>query len=49
MNFAGHPTVGPAFVSVRQGYVSPQSQTFCVEENVGAIPAIVDQEEHSIF
>jgi trans-2,3-dihydro-3-hydroxyanthranilate isomerase len=49
MDFAGHPTVGAGFVLVQQGCVSPGSQNFCVEELVGAIPVIVDEEERSML
>lgn len=49
MDFAGHPTVGTAFVLIQRGYVSPESQNFCVQENVGAIPIIVDREQPSMF
>lgn len=43
MDFAGHPTVGTAFVFVRQGLVRPGTRRFCVEENVGAIPIVVEE------
>src|SRR5437016_8191077 len=49
MDFAGHPTVGTGFVLVQQGYVSPGSESFSVEENVGAISLLIDQEERSML
>src|SRR5271170_7448267 len=49
MEFAGHPTVGTAFVLVQKGIVSSGTRNFCVEENVGAIPVVVDERDPSIL
>jgi trans-2,3-dihydro-3-hydroxyanthranilate isomerase len=49
MDFAGHPTVGTAFVLIQQGPVSRESGNFCVEENVGAVPVAIDEKERSML
>lgn len=48
MDFAGHPTVGAGFVLIQDGHVPPGSEKFCVEENVGAIPIALDQDERTM-
>jgi trans-2,3-dihydro-3-hydroxyanthranilate isomerase len=42
MDFAGHPTVGSAYVLLDEGVVSKGTTRFVVEENVGPIPINVD-------
>jgi trans-2,3-dihydro-3-hydroxyanthranilate isomerase len=42
MDFAGHPTVGTAYILVDEGKVPLEATRFSVEENVGAIPISVD-------
>jgi trans-2,3-dihydro-3-hydroxyanthranilate isomerase len=42
MDFAGHPTVGSAYVLLDEGKVSKGTTRFVVEENVGPIPINVD-------
>jgi trans-2,3-dihydro-3-hydroxyanthranilate isomerase len=42
MDFAGHPTIGTAYVLVDEGKVSKATERFIVEENVGPIPISVD-------
>ena len=49
MDFAGHPTVGAAFVLLQQQSVPSGSDGFSMEENVGAIPVAVDAQERSML
>lgn len=42
MDFAGHPTVGTAFILLDEGMVPKDRLRFLVEENVGPIPIRVD-------
>jgi trans-2,3-dihydro-3-hydroxyanthranilate isomerase len=42
MRFAGHPTVGTAFVLLDEGMVPKQSDRFLLEEKVGPVPVRVD-------
>ena len=42
MDFAGHPTVGTAYVMRRLGLVPRDAATFALEENVGRVPIRVD-------
>lgn len=42
MRFAGHPTIGGAFVALQCGLVDRQMQRFFVEEPVGAVPVRVE-------
>jgi trans-2,3-dihydro-3-hydroxyanthranilate isomerase len=49
MDFAGHPTIGSAFLLMQMGHVNAGTQFFSVEENVGAIPIIVDPTERSML
>lgn len=44
MDFAGHPTVGTAFVMRRLGIVPPNTTKFVLAENVGPVPVRVDDE-----
>jgi trans-2,3-dihydro-3-hydroxyanthranilate isomerase len=45
MDFAGHPTVGSAYILLDEGMVSKGTTRFAVEENVGPIPINVDSTE----
>jgi trans-2,3-dihydro-3-hydroxyanthranilate isomerase len=42
MEFAGHPTIGTAYVMRRLGIVPSQATTFVLEENVGPVRIRVD-------
>jgi trans-2,3-dihydro-3-hydroxyanthranilate isomerase len=42
LRFAGHPTVGTAFVLVRTGAIPPGTRSFVFEEGVGPIQVRVD-------
>ncbi len=42
MAFAGHPTIGAAFVAHREGMLAHAS--FACEENIGAVPVTIDDE-----
>src|SRR5271170_6048862 len=42
MAFAGHPTVGGAFVLLQEGIVPKNSSAFVVEEKIGPIPIRID-------
>src|SRR5207245_11438174 len=41
--FAGHPTVGTAWVLLDEGLVSPDGTAFTLEEGVGPMPVRVDR------
>ena len=49
MDFAGHPTIGSAYLLMQLGHVRADADSFSVEENVGAIPIAVDRKEHSML
>jgi PhzF family phenazine biosynthesis protein len=49
LDFAGHPTLGTAFVLIQMGHVRPEAECFAVEENVGAIAIAVDRTERSML
>jgi trans-2,3-dihydro-3-hydroxyanthranilate isomerase len=42
MIFAGHPTVGSAFVLLEEGIVPKNSSAFVVEEKIGPVPIRID-------
>src|SRR5580692_7961995 len=42
MVFAGHPTVGGAFVLLEEGIVPKNSSAFVVEEKIGPVPIRID-------
>lgn len=42
MEFAGHPTIGTAYVMRKLGIVPASLQNFILEENVGPVPVRVD-------
>jgi trans-2,3-dihydro-3-hydroxyanthranilate isomerase len=42
MAFAGHPTIGGAFVLLQEGIVPKDSNAFVVEEQIGPIPIRID-------
>jgi len=43
MDFAGHPTIGAAYVLLHEGLLQPETNRFSVDENVGVIPIRVDR------
>ena len=49
MQFAGHPTIGTAFVMRRLGIVPRSSKHFVLQENVGDVPVRVDDGEDPII
>lgn len=49
MRFAGHPTVGTAWVLRECGIVARDAQTFALEEPVGAVPIRVDAGEDPLI
>jgi trans-2,3-dihydro-3-hydroxyanthranilate isomerase len=42
MEFAGHPTIGTAYVMRRLGLVPSSASTFALAENVGLVPVRID-------
>jgi trans-2,3-dihydro-3-hydroxyanthranilate isomerase len=42
MRFAGHPTIGTAYVLVDEGVIPKGTASFLLEEKVGAVPVRVD-------
>ena len=49
MAFAGHPTVGTAFVLVQKGIVPSDSTEFMLEEEVGPIPIRIAGEQRPLI
>ena len=49
MVFAGHPTVGTAFVLLQEKAVSGSSAAFSLEEDVGAVPIRVELDHHPLI
>ena len=47
--FAGHPTIGTAFIMRRLGIVEADAQNFALSENVGRVPIRVDAGEDPIL
>lgn len=45
MEFAGHPTIGTAYVLRDRGVVARDAQSFVLHENIGGVPVRVDEEE----
>ncbi len=43
MDFAGHPTIGTAYVLMDEGLVSEGTENFILEEKVGPVPIQVDK------
>src|ERR1700681_1500302 len=43
MDFAGHPTIGTAFVLLDEGGISPGATDFMLEENIGPVPISVER------
>ena len=43
--FAGHPTIGTAFVLLSEGLVPPASERFVLEEGVGPVPIRIEPGE----
>jgi trans-2,3-dihydro-3-hydroxyanthranilate isomerase len=44
MKFAGHPTIGSAFVLMDEGAVARDARTFVLEEKVGPVPIRVERD-----
>jgi trans-2,3-dihydro-3-hydroxyanthranilate isomerase len=42
MNFAGHPTIGTAYVLARQGLVPPGTERIVLGEGIGPVPVELD-------
>jgi trans-2,3-dihydro-3-hydroxyanthranilate isomerase len=49
LQFAGHPTIGTAFVMRTLGIVPGSSKQFVLQENVGDVPVRVDEGEDPII
>jgi trans-2,3-dihydro-3-hydroxyanthranilate isomerase len=49
LSFAGHPTVGTAWVLREEGIVERERQAFGLEEPVGAVPVRVDTGAHPLI
>lgn len=49
MEFAGHPTVGTAYVLRALGAVAPDMRGFVLEEKVGPVPVRVDADDDPIL
>ncbi len=49
MEFAGHPTIGTAYVMRKISMVSKAAPEFIIEENVGPVPIRVDAGEDPIL
>ncbi|HEV7178229.1 MAG TPA: PhzF family phenazine biosynthesis protein [Candidatus Baltobacteraceae bacterium] len=49
MEFAGHPTIGTAYVLRALGIVPPDSREFLLEENIGRVPVRVDSGDDPIL
>jgi trans-2,3-dihydro-3-hydroxyanthranilate isomerase len=49
MAFAGHPTIGTAFVLLQEGTVSRNTSTFILEEQVGPIPLRIEGDQRPLI
>lgn len=49
MPFAGHPTIGTAFVLLQEGIVPRDSRAFALEEQVGPVPIRIDAGERPMI
>jgi trans-2,3-dihydro-3-hydroxyanthranilate isomerase len=49
MVFAGHPTIGTAFVLLDEGVVSAKTGGFVLEEEIGPVPVRVESGERSML
>jgi len=49
MAFAGHPTVGTAFVMLQEKIVPPESSAFVLEELIGPVPIRVEAGERPLI
>jgi trans-2,3-dihydro-3-hydroxyanthranilate isomerase len=47
--FAGHPTIGAAFVLLQDGMVPKESERFVLEEKVGPVPIRVERGERPLL
>ena len=45
LGFAGHPTIGTAFVLMDEGVVARTSERFALEEGIGPVPVRVEAGE----
>ena len=45
MKFAGHPTVGGAFVALERGVVPANVDSFLIDEEIGSVPVRVDRSD----
>src|SRR5262249_36822454 len=49
VKFAGHPTIGTAFVLMDEGIVAPNAQSFALDERVGPVPIQVERGERPLI
>jgi trans-2,3-dihydro-3-hydroxyanthranilate isomerase len=49
MLFAGHPTIGTAFVLLEEGLISSTAKSFFLEELIGAVPVRIDSGQRPMF
>lgn len=49
MLFAGHPTIGSAYVARKNGFVPAAAMRFVLEENVGPVPIRVESESDPLI
>lgn len=49
MPFAGHPTIGSAFVARKNGFVPQDAMRFVLEENVGPVPIRVESDSDPLL
>src|SRR5262245_26629513 len=49
VRFAGHPTIGTAFVLMDEGIVGPHTEHFTLEERVGPVPIQIERGERPLI
>lgn len=49
MLFAGHPTIGSAYIARKNGFVPRDAMNFVLEENVGPVPIRVESESDPLL
>lgn len=49
MLFAGHPTIGTAFVALDEGFVPAGSDSFVLDEKIGPVPIRVEPGERPLI
>lgn len=49
MVFAGHPTIGTAYVILREGIVAAAAREFVLEENVGPVKVRVEEDSNPLI